>query len=181
MPEALPETADQVLDAGYALDCRNQRRLGFPLVRRSYCARRLGLYGDQAALHGIAHEGQIVAAVRSMSGNGVIDPYCSGATEHAGRLGIDHAMDALLMADAAGRGCRLFDVRRSRVGAGPASCHRNMGVEPTPLIYQFDLPNSAPPNLNPSTPKTALPRRIHASLPMGMARAVGPALMRDVR
>jgi hypothetical protein len=90
-------------------------------------------------------------------------------------------MYGFLMEDAVARGFRLFDFGRSRADSGPAAFKHNMGFEPTPLTYQFYLPQGGhPPSLNPSNPKTAIPRKILANLPMWMAQVVGPTLMRHV-
>lgn len=170
-----------LLDDFYHLYCLNKRGLGSPLFRRSFFKTLLELFGDDALLHAVRHEDKTVGAVISLLKGGTIYPYYSGALPEAGRLGVNNAMYGFLMEDTVERGCRLFDFGRSRAGSGPASFKRNMGFEPTPLAYQFYLPNGGePPSLNPSNPKMALPRKILANLPMWMAQAVGPTLMRHV-
>jgi len=159
----------------------NKRSLGSPLFQRSYFQTLLDLFGDDALLHLVIHEEKTVGAVLSLLRNGAIYPYYSGALPDAGRLGVNNAMYGFLMEDAVVRGCSLFDFGRSRANSGPASFKRNMGFEATALTYQFYLPRGGePPSLNPSNPKTALPRKILSSLPMWMAQAVGPTLMRHV-
>lgn len=170
-----------LLDDFYHLYCLNKRGLGSPLFRRSFFKTLLDLFGDDALLHAVRHEDKTVGAVISLLKGDTIYPYYSGALPEAGRLGVNNAMYGFLMEDAVIRGCRLFDFGRSRAGSGPASFKRNMGFEPTPLAYQFYLPEGGePPSLNPGNPKMALPRKILANLPMWMAQAVGPTLMRHV-
>jgi FemAB-related protein (PEP-CTERM system-associated) len=170
-----------LLDDYYRLYCMNKRGLGSPLFRRSYFKTLLDIFGKDALLHAVRHEGRTVGAVISLVQGGAIYPYYSGALPEAGRLGVNNAMYGFLMEDAVARGFRLFDFGRSRAGSGPADFKRNMGFEATPLTYQFYLPQGGePPSLNPSNPKTAIPRKILASLPMWMAQAVGPTLMRHV-
>lgn len=208
--KALPETADKVLatiprkaraevrkardrhgmimvedkgllDDYYQLYCMNKRGLGSPLFRRSYFQTLLDLFGDNALLHAVRHEDRVVGAVISLTLGDVIYPYYSGALPEAGRLGVNNAMYGFLMEDAVQRGFKIFDFGRSRADSGPAAFKHNMGFEATSLHYQFFLPQGGePPSLNPSNPKTAIPRKILASLPMWMARAVGPTLMRHV-
>lgn len=163
------------------LYCMNKRSLGSPLFPKRYFQTLLDQFGEDALLHAVLHEGKTVAAVLSLARNGAIYPYYSGALPDAGRLGVNNAMYGFLMEDAVIRGFSLFDFGRSRNESGPAAFKRNMGFEATPLTYQFYLPNGGePPSLNPSNPKTALPRKILSSLPMWMAQAVGPTLMRHV-
>lgn len=170
-----------LLDDYYRLYCMNKRGLGSPLFRRSYFQTLLDVFGKDALLHGVRHEGRTVGAVISLVQGDAIYPYYSGALPEAGKLGVNNAMYGFLMEDAVVRGFRLFDFGRSRADSGPAAFKRNMGFEATPLTYQFYLPmGGEPPSLNPSNPKTAIPRKILSNLPMWMAQAVGPTLMRHV-
>ena len=176
----MTENAD-LLDDFYHLYCMNKRGLGSPLFRRSYFKTLLDIFGERALLHAVRHEDRTVGAVVSLVQGDTIYPYYSGALPEAGRLGVNNAMYGFLMEDAVERGFGLFDFGRSRVSTGPAAFKRNMGFEATPLTYQFYLPQGGePPNLNPSNPKTAIPQKILSSLPMWMAQAVGPTLMRHV-
>lgn len=169
------------LDDYYRLYCMNKRGLGSPLFRQSYFQTLLDLFGDDALLHAVRHEDRTVGAVISLVQGDAIYPYYSGALPEAGRLGVNNAMYGFLMEDAVVRGFKLFDFGRSRADSGPAAFKHNMGFEAMPLTYQFYLPQGGePPSLNPSNPKTAIPRKILANLPMWMAQAVGPTLMRHV-
>lgn len=171
----------QLLDGFYTLYCLNKRSLGSPVFRKSHFQRMLDLYGNRALLHGVAANGELLAAVLSLASGQVIYPYYSGARPDAGRLGVNNAMYASLMEDAVVRGYRLFDFGRSRVGSGPASFKQHMGFEPTALHYQFDFPyGGKPSSLSPSNPKMAIPQQVLSRLPMWMARLVGPMLMRHV-
>ncbi len=174
------EDAD-LLDDYYRLYCMNKRGLGSPLFRRSFFKALLDIFGEKALLHGVRHEDRTVGAVISLVQGDAIYPYYSGALPEAGRLGVNNAMYGFLMEDAVGRGFRLFDFGRSRADSGPAAFKHNMGFEATALTYQFYLPQGGePPNLNPSNPKTEIPRKILSNLPMWIAQAVGPTLMRHV-
>jgi len=171
----------QLFDAFYELYCVNKRGLGSPVFQRSYFRKLLDLYGHRALLHGIEHEGEILTVVLSLSAGGVIYPYYSGTAEGANRLGASNALYASLMEAAVDLGFELFDFGRSRIGSGPASFKQHMGFEPTPLDYQFYFPDGGkPPHLSPDNPSLAIPQRILSSLPMWMARTVGPVLMRHV-
>lgn len=173
--------ADLPLEDFYRLYCLNKRSLGSPLFRRGYFRRLLDLYGPRAMLHGVVRDGEVLGAVLSLGSGGVLYPYYSGATDEAGRLGINNAMYAFLMEQAVADGYRIFDFGRSRVGSGPAAFKRNMGFSPTPLDYQFHFPEGGSvPAINPDNPRMALPRRVLSRLPLWLARTVGPALMRHV-
>jgi len=170
------------LDAFYPLYCRNKRGLGSPVFPRRYFRRLLDLFGHRALLHSVVlPDGRVVAAVLSLQSGGTIYPYYSGALPEAGRLGINNAMYAFLMEDAVRRGLRIFDFGRSRIESGPAAFKSNMGFPATALDYQFYFPHGGrPPRINPSNPKMKIPQRVLSSLPMWVARLVGPSVMRHV-
>lgn len=171
----------ELFDDFYELYCLNKRSLGSPVFRRSYFRKLLDLYGHRALLHGVVQEGRVVAAVLSLTAGRVIYPYYSGAAPDATRLGANNALYAGLMEEAVRLGFRVFDFGRSRIDSGPASFKQHMGFEATPLDYQFFFPHGGkPPKLNPGNPKMAVPRRVLSSLPMWMARVVGPSVMRHV-
>ena len=172
---------DQLFDAFYRLYLINKRSLGSPVFAPSYFQRLLDLYGPRAMLHGIVQGDRVLAAVLSLQSGPVLYPYYSGAEKGVDRLGGNNALYAALMEEAVRRGLSVFDFGRSRSGSGPANFKRHMGFLPTPLDYQFYFPRGGrPPGINPGNPAMALPRRLLASLPLWLARTLGPAIMRHV-
>lgn len=171
----------QLLDGFYRLYCLNKRGLGSPVFRRSYFRRILDLFGHRASLHGITQGEDLLAAVLSLSGNGTLFPYYSGTAPEANRLGASNALYASLMEEAVRQGQRVFDFGRSRVNSGPAAFKQHMGFLPSPLDYQFFFPyGGKPPALHPGNPRMRLPQQVLSSLPLWLARAVGPTVMRHV-
>lgn len=175
------EEGAHLFDDFYRLYVENKRQLGSPVFAASYFRTLLELFDARAALHGIRHDERIVAAVLSVYDERAIYPYYSGEDAATRRLGTMNTLYASLMEDAVRRGLRLFDFGRSRRGSGAAAFKRHMGFEAQLLDYRFFFPHGgALPSLNPSNPKTALPRRILAGLPPWVARLVGPSIMRHV-
>ena len=165
----------------YRLYCLNKRGLGSTVFRRSYFRRLLDLYGHRAMLHGIEKDGELLAAVLSLASSKTLYPYYSGTEPGSNRLGASNALYAGLMEQAVRLGFEHFDFGRSRVGSGPAAFKQHMGFSPTPLDYQFYFPlGGKPPSINPGNPAMALPQRVLSRLPLWMAQAVGPTLMRHV-
>lgn len=171
----------ELLDGFYALYCLNKRGLGSPVFRKGYFRRILELFGHRALLHGVAGEQGLLTAVLSLADGTTLYPYYSGAAPEANRLGASNLLYASLMEEATARGFKTFDFGRSRVGSGPAAFKQHMGFAATPLDYQFYFPfGGRPPALHPDNPRLRLPQRVLSSLPLWMARAVGPTLMRHV-
>jgi len=129
----------------------------------------------------VVEDQRVLAAVLSLQARDTFYPYYSGALPGADRLGANNALYALLMEEAVRRGCRVFDFGRSRKTSGAAAFKRHMGFAPAPLDYQFYFPRGGrPPAIHPGNPAMALPQRLLASLPVWVARLVGPSIMRHV-
>lgn len=170
-----------LFDDFYRLYVANKTLLGSPVFAPSYFRVLLELFHGRSALHGIVTEGRVVAAVLSVFDETTIYPYYSGEDGDARGMGVNNTMYCALMEDAVRRGFDVFDFGRSRVGSGAATFKRNMGFEPEPLDYQFFFPRGGrPPQINPSNPRTALPRRVLSTLPAWLAPVVGPPIMRHV-
>jgi hypothetical protein len=85
------------------------------------------------------------------------------------------------MRRAADRGCRLFDFGRSKIGTGSYSFKHNWGFEPAKLHYRFRLkPGEAIPEHNPLNPKYRMFIAAWKKLPLPVANAVGPFLVRGL-
>ena len=85
------------------------------------------------------------------------------------------------MRRASARGCRLFDFGRSKIGTGPFSFKKNWGFEPQPLSYEYRLykRDSVPQN-NPMNPKYRAFIALWRRLPIRVANAIGPHIVRNL-
>ena len=86
-----------------------------------------------------------------------------------------------VMRRAAERGCRVFDFGRSKIGTGAHAFKRNWGFEPAPLDYRYTLrPGAAIPDQSPLNPKFRLFVEGWKRLPLPVANAVGPFIVRGL-
>jgi hypothetical protein len=86
-----------------------------------------------------------------------------------------------VMRRAAARGCRLFDFGRSKLGTGSYAFKRNWGFEPEPLHYRYKLgPGRAIPDHNPLNPKYQVFIAAWKRLPLPLANAIGPHIVRGL-
>jgi FemAB-related protein (PEP-CTERM system-associated) len=173
--------APDAIDAFHRLFVLNKQRLGSPAFSRDWFADALKLGRRRARLHVVTKEGKVVVAVLSFLWGATWNPYYSGSLPEADRLGASNFAYWQLMRCAAAEGFRRFDFGRSRAGTGPFHFKRNMGFEPTPLPYRWLLgAGEVMPEVNPGNAKFDLPRKVIAALPLSLARAAGPLLMRLV-
>ena len=79
------------------------------------------------------------------------------------------------------RGCRLFDFGRSKAGTGSYSFKKNWGFAPEPLHYEFNLRDGGEiPDVNPLNPKYRLFIALWKRLPLPLANAFGPFIVRNL-
>ena len=122
-----------------------------------------------------------IASVMNFYFRDEVLPYYGGGTSLArGRAGNDF-MYWEAMRRAADRGCRLFDFGRSKIGTGAFSFKQNWGFEPAKLHYRFRLkPGETIPDHNPLNPKYRLFIAAWKRLPLPVANAVGPFIVRGL-
>jgi hypothetical protein len=80
-----------------------------------------------------------------------------------------------LMSRSVEQGFSIFDFGRSKVGSGPYVYKKNWGFEPTPLEYQYYLPNGgklAPPRAEQGG--FGLASSLWKKLPLPVASRLGP-------
>ncbi len=169
------------LDDFHRLFVMNKQRLGSPAFSRAWFADLLRLGRRRVRLHVVLAERRVVVAVISFLHRETWNPYYSGSEPEADRLAASNFAYWQLMRAAAAEGFTRFDFGRSRVATGAFDFKRNMGFEPTPLPYRYVIGDGgAIPSVHPGNERFSLPRRLIGALPLPLARALGPRLMRLV-
>ncbi len=108
-------------------------------------------------------------------------PYYGGGTKDARAGRGNDFMYWEVMRHAAASGCRMFDFGRSKIGTGAYDFKRNWGFEPEPLDYRYILrPGETIPDNNPLNPKFGLFIAAWKRLPLPIANAIGPHLVRGL-
>jgi FemAB-related protein (PEP-CTERM system-associated) len=157
------------------------RNLGTPVFPARLFREVLRAFGDDADVLTVRSEDAAVASVLSLYFDGTVFPYWGGGTREARSLRANDRMYFALMGHARARGCTRFDFGRSKVGTGAYSFKKNWGFEPTPLTYSFQLPQGqSVPDLNPLNPKFRLFIAAWKRLPLPVANALGPLVVRNL-
>jgi FemAB-related protein (PEP-CTERM system-associated) len=167
-----------VLHRIYAESVRN---LGTPVFARRYFRILAEAFADAMDIVTVAHQGNEVAAVMNFYWRDEVLPYYGGGTAAARALAANDFMYWSVMRGAAARGFRLFDFGRSKVGTGSYAFKKNWGFSPAPLTYLFHVAPGRPiPEHNPLNPKYRLMIAAWKRLPLPVANALGPILVRGV-
>jgi hypothetical protein len=78
------------------------------------------------------------------------------------------------------RGYRSFDFGRSKIGTGAYSFKKNWGFDPEPWTYEFKLRRGELPDVNPLNPKYRLFIAAWQRMPITLAKAIGPLVVRNL-
>jgi FemAB-related protein (PEP-CTERM system-associated) len=157
------------------------RNLGTPVFSRKYFRLLCEEFGDDAEILVVEDKGAPIAAVMSFYFRDQVLPYYGGGTPAARSRAGNDIMYWEVMRRAADRGCRIFDFGRSKVDTGAYSFKKNWGFTPTPLNYEFKLRvGDTIPDVNPLNPKYRLMIETWKRLPLPVANAIGPMLVRNL-
>jgi FemAB-related protein (PEP-CTERM system-associated) len=177
----LVSVAGRDSDALHAIYAESVRNLGTPVFSRRYFRILMEVFGNDADVVTILDQDTAIAAVMNFYFRDEVLPYYGGGTLAArGRAGNDF-MYWETMRRAADRGCRLFDFGRSKIGTGSYAFKHNWGFAPAKLYYRFRLkPGETIPDHNPLNPKYRMLIATWKRLPLPVANAIGPFIVRGL-
>lgn len=168
----------QPLHRIYAESVRN---LGTPVFARRYFQILLDAFPDCSEVVTVLDDGRPIASVLNFYFREEVLPYYGGGTEQARQRAGNDFMYWEIMRRAASRLYRLFDFGRSKLGTGAYAFKHNWGFEPTPLRYHYHLqPGTGIPDHSPLNPKYRLFIAAWKKLPLAVANALGPHIVRGL-
>ncbi|MEO0410289.1 MAG: FemAB family XrtA/PEP-CTERM system-associated protein [Pseudomonadota bacterium] len=169
------------VDHHFAIYAESVRNLGTPVFPKKWFQALQHFYGDEADILIIKKDDKSLASVMSLYFRGEVLPYYGGGTAGARAFAANDYMYWALMEHARNKGCTSFDFGRSKVGTGAFSFKKNWGFEPTPLHYEFFLPEGSDmPDVNPLNPKYQLMIRTWKKLPLWLANRMGPLISKNL-
>ena len=177
----LTSVCDRDVDGLHRIYAESVRNLGTPVFAKKYFRILAEEFEDCLDVITILDGDAAIASVMNFYFRDEVLPYYGGGTLAArGRAGNDF-MYWEVMRRAADRGCRMFDFGRSKIGTGAYAFKHNWGFEPAPLHYRFKLkPGAAIPDHNPMNPKYRLFIKAWKRLPIPVANAIGPHIVRGI-
>ncbi len=173
---------DANVERFFALYADNAHRHGTPPFSKEYFARLREVFADACeVLTVVDPRGRPVSGVMSFYFRDEVLPYYAGDTVEARELAANDFKYWELMQRACARGMRVFDYGRSKQGTGSYDFKKNWGFEPAPLSYEFHLfKREAVPQNNPLNPKFRALIAIWRRLPLPVANALGPRIVRNL-
>ena len=172
---------DHAVEPFFSLYAESVHALGTPVFARRYVAALLDQFGDAVEILTVYDGASPICAVLAFSFRDQILPYYAGGGVASRTRGGHDFMYWALMTSAIARGLTLFDFGRSKDGTGAHRFKRNWGFEPTPLRYVARLAaGAAMPERNPLNPKYRRMIALWKRLPLPVANALGPHVVRGL-
>jgi FemAB-related protein (PEP-CTERM system-associated) len=177
----LVSVASRDADGLHAVYAESVRNLGTPVFSRRYFRTLMQVFWENADVVTILDQDRPIASVMNFYFRDEVLPYYGGGTSLARARAGNDFLYWETMRRAADRGCRRFDFGRSKIGTGSFSFKHNWGFEPATLHYRFRLkPGEAIPDHNPLNPKYRMFIAAWKRLPLPVANAVGPFIVRGL-
>jgi len=157
-------------------------RHGTPPLPKRYFQVLRDTFGASAEVLTITDAaGKPVSAVFSFYFRDTVLPYYAGDALEARQLAANDFKYWDLMRRACERGVKVFDFGRSKRGTGPYDFKKNWGFEPAPLAYEYCLYRRASiPENNPLNPKYRALIAVWRRLPIRVANAIGPHVVKSL-
>ncbi len=173
---------DASVDRFFALYADNVHRHGTPALPKRYFETLKRVFGrDVEILTVLDAERKPVSSVLTFYFRDEVLPYYAGDDAAARDLAANDFKYWDLMRRACGRGLRVFDYGRSKRDTGSFSFKKNWGFVPEPLHYEYALlRGTVIPQNNPSNPKYKAMIAVWRRLPIGVANAIGPYIVRNL-
>ncbi|MDP2252845.1 MAG: FemAB family PEP-CTERM system-associated protein, partial [Thiobacillus sp.] len=156
-------------------------RLGTPVFSRKFFRLLKDEFGDDCEVLTITLDGKVISSVMSFYFRDEVLPYYGGGVDAARAVAGNDFMYWDLMRRACERGLRVFDFGRSKRGTGSFDFKKNWGFEPTPLYYEYFLvADKDVPEINPLNPKYRLFILAWKKMPLALANAIGPHIVKNL-
>lgn len=173
------ERGFHLTDTFYRLFAQSMHRLGTPVQPRRLFNNLQEEFGSAMELMVVYSGSNAVSAVASFLFRDTILPYYAGAGPEAPKLCANNFMYWELMKHAAQAGYRQFDFGRSKKNTGSYAFKTQWNMEVATLDYEVLLvQRKTVPNFSPVNPKFDRAIRLWRLLPLWMANAVGPHIVR---
>ena len=154
-------------------------RLGTPVFSKNYFQLLQQVFGKDCELMTVYHNQETISSVLVFFFRNEVLPYYGGGGAAARALAGNDFMYWEVMRRACEKGYTVFDFGRSKLGTGAFDFKKNWGFEAQPLHYEYQLHHAkAVAENNPLSPKFQFFIKAWRKLPLPLANALGPHIVR---
>ena len=169
------------LDAFYKVFSRNMRDLGTPVYAKSFFKNILEVFSGSSWICTV-YKGPVPVASGFLLGfREMLEiPWASSLSEY-NRFSPNMLLYWTVLKFACDRGFKTFDFGRSTPEEGTYRFKAQWGAAPVPLYWHYWIgKGEALPELNPKNPKYRAAIALWKKLPVGLTKAIGPAIVRNL-
>ena len=170
----------ELLPAFYQVFARNMRDLGTPVYGVNFFTEVLRAFPNHSRVFVTSSEGRPVAAsLVHWHGQRIEVPWASSLREF-NPLCANVLLYWQMLRFAIDRGFRTFDFGRSTSGEGTYQFKKQWGAEASELVWEYWTADGRMPEINTKNPKFELAIRTWQRLPLPVASALGPLVVRNI-
>jgi serine/alanine adding enzyme len=171
----------ELVEDFYAVFAHNMRDLGTPVYTKALFAEVLTTFAPTSRAFVVRHHGRPVAASIVVWHKGTAEVPWASALRSANALSANVFLYWHMLKYCVEHGLGMFDFGRSTPNEGTFHFKKQWGAEPHELVWEYWTAPGAPvPNLNPKNPKFDLAIRVWQRLPVQVASALGPYIVRHI-
>jgi FemAB-related protein (PEP-CTERM system-associated) len=177
----LQSSIDDHVERFFAAYSASVHRLGTPVFSKKYFQLLKDVFAEDCEIMTITLDQRTIGSVLSFYFRDEVLPYYGGGTADAREVAGNDFMYWELMRRSCARGVRVFDFGRSKLGTGSFDFKKNWGFTPQPLHYAYQLYRSQSiPDTNPLNPKYQLMIKTWRRMPLWLANAIGPHIVKNL-
>lgn len=171
----------ELLDDFYRVFARNMRDLGTPVYARVFFEEVVGAFPERTRIIVVRLKDVPVAAGLTYRTGGTVEiPWASSVREF-NSLCPNHLLYWHAIESAVTEGCELFDLGRSTPNEGTFKFKEQWGAVPVQLHWEYWLASGdSLPDQSPKNPKFRLAIESWKRLPLWLANAAGPRIVRGI-
>lgn len=171
----------ELLPDFYRVFSRNMRDLGTPVYDKQFFASILETFPEKAHLAVVRHGDKPVAAGFLLGHKDKLEIPWASSLREANPLGVNMFLYRQILRVSIESGYAFFDFGRSSIDASTYKFKKQWGADEHPLYWHYWLKDADElPELNPNNPKYKLAISVWQRLPVVVANAIGPKLVRNL-
>ena len=171
----------ELLPEFYKVFARNMRDLGTPVYTDRLFREVLAAFPDRASLIVVRFKDAPAAAGFTFRTRGMVEIPWASSIRDFNNLCPNHMLYWHAIETAVAEGADVFDFGRSTPNEGTFKFKEQWGARPVPLHWEYWLASGrAMPDQSPKNPKFKLVIGTWRRLPLWLANAIGPRVVRDI-
>lgn len=172
-------TDNSQIDSLYRIYSQSVRNLGTPVFSKRFFNTLMEEFREAAEITVVWHGERELAAVLSFRFRDAILPHYGGSLLEGRNFAANNFMYWDVLRRACERGVRTFDFGRSKRNTGSYFFKTQWNMNERPLPYQYYLvKRKTMPDFSPINPRFKLATNVWKRIPLQLATALGPSLVR---